>query len=877
MKIKFIFPLLAIFFFFACSKENQPVTPLPSESGDISDTLSYEPGVAIVKFSDDMTGLVESDLSYGKVVTKSMGLNEAVDELGIVSMTRLFPYAGEFEPRTRAEGLHKWYVVKYDKDVSVTKAGDEFSSIPGIEYVENQRKIKTQDFNDPDLSYQWHYYNDGTGGANYKAGADINVKPVWKDYTTGNPNVIVAEVDGGIDFNHPDLAANCIAGGSDGSRNFVDNNYTIVAHDHGTHVAGTIAAVNNNGIGVCGIAGGDAANNVKGVKLLSCQVFEDYADGTSKSGPTSSAIKWGADHGAVICQNSWGYSYDADGNGILDTQEKENALNATISASDKAAVDYFIKYAGCDNSGNQLSSSPMKGGVVIFAAGNDGLPNGAPGNYDPIIAVGAIGSDGKRAGYSNYGSWVDIAAPGSSVYSTLSGSKYGYMSGTSMACPHVSGVAALVVSYLGGPGFTNTMLEDRLIKGAKKGFLSSNAQIGNLVDALGAITYGNNDTPDAVSQYTAVPSSNNIDFTWKVTGNKSFIKAYGFILLASTDRAKLENVSLNNPGDGIIVKSLDTPDDAGIGDEISSRITGLSFDTQYYVAIAAHDYSMNYSALSGIKTVTTGINHPPMISIDNANLTIHAYETVEVPVKIYDPDGHSIKVNFSGGSDAASLVSPIDTVTYTFRVIGPKASAGSYSATITATDSYGSSSTQEIQYKILEDQAPVKVKDFDNILSYNVGQKYTFDVSDYITDPDGETPTITAACSNMNVVHFNQSGNILYMTTIGYGLSDVAITGSDALGKSVTSSFRILVRDSGTALEAYPNPVKDSLNIRTGETDAETRVKIISSTGSIVYDKTSSFSAFNPLKVDMTNCAPGKYSLSVVYDGKTYNKIVVKK
>ena len=119
-----------------------------------------------------------------------------------------------------------------------------------------------------------------------------------------------------------------------------------------------------------------------------------------------------------------------------------------------------------DNSGNQLPNSMMKGGVVIFAAGNDGIENGAPANYAPVIAVGAISKDGTKASYSNYGSWCDIAAPGTDIVSTLPNGQYGNLTGTSMACPHVSGVAALVVSYCGGPGFTNDMLKEKLLKSA---------------------------------------------------------------------------------------------------------------------------------------------------------------------------------------------------------------------------------------------------------------------------------------------------------------------------------------------------------------------------------------------------------------------------
>ena len=327
--------------------------------------------------------------------------------------------------------------------------------------------------------------------------------PVWQNYTTGSSSVIVSVVDGGIDYSHEDLAGNYVGG-----YNFVSNSKTIKAHEHGTHVAGTIAAVNNNGKGINGIAGGDYAKGIKGVGLLSCQVFEAISEDEDESGDMATAIKWGADNGAVISQNSWGYYYDDNGDGELTGKERRNALNGKIDSADKAAVDYFIKYAGCDNDGNQLSTSPMKGGVVIFAAGNDAIENGAPANYDPIIAVGSIAPDFERAYYSNYGDWVDIAAPGGDAYytngqilSTIPDNKYGWMQGTSMACPHVSGVAALIVSYFGGQGFTNDMLIERLIGGARTDVLGSDTKIGPLMDALGAFTYvrSENNNPPVIS------------------------------------------------------------------------------------------------------------------------------------------------------------------------------------------------------------------------------------------------------------------------------------------------------------------------------------------------------------------------------------------
>jgi gliding motility-associated-like protein len=241
-------------------------------------------------------------------------------------------------------------------------------------------------------------------------------------------------------------------------KNFVTRSSDVTPDDHGTHVAGIIAAVTNNGTGVAGIAGGSGGGN--GIRLMSCQIFE----GDNSAQDIGEAITYAADNGAVICQNSWGY-------------DKAGEYNQ----SELDAIQYFIDYAGKDSKENARPGTKMQGGIVIFAAGNDGSDDHwYPAYLDYVTAVSAIGYTGKRAHYSNYGSWVDIAAPGgdsnhgrygtilstlptNSSYSPKEGAGYGWMQGTSMACPHVSGVAALVLSKYGNPGYTPDMLRKRLI------------------------------------------------------------------------------------------------------------------------------------------------------------------------------------------------------------------------------------------------------------------------------------------------------------------------------------------------------------------------------------------------------------------------------
>lgn len=204
----------------------------------------------------------------------------------------------------------------------------------------------------------------------------------------------MAVIDGGIDYRHEDLTGNVgnpaelfgEPGVDDDGNGYIDDIYgwnfingtnQIEADDHGTHVAGTIGAENNNGVGVCGIAGGHGGNT--GVWLLSCQLFGTI-DGREVSASFPEMIKYAADAGAVIAQNSWGY---------------ENITY--LPRADQEAIDYFIQYAGVDERGEQ--TGPMKGGVVIFAAGNENKDYRTyPAAYEKVVSVAAYAPDYKKAG-----------------------------------------------------------------------------------------------------------------------------------------------------------------------------------------------------------------------------------------------------------------------------------------------------------------------------------------------------------------------------------------------------------------------------------------------------------------------------------------------
>ena len=528
MKKKFFYIAMVALALTGCSDS---LSTIDSSEGkaDITIPSDAEAGELLIKFAPEMSSILDqaqmSKTRSGKATRSGIpSTDEVLDILGSYSFERVFPVDANTEARTREAGLHLWYTVKFDKSTDLKAAAERLKQLGEVTKVQTNGRIKrayntdskriylsdkalqqkatraaaSGEPDDPGFAYQWHYRNLGAGNygfenlndnqAGAEAGCDVNAVEAWKT-CVGDPSIIVAVLDEGVMYTHPDLAPNmwCNPGEtSQGAKadgdgngyegdlhgyNFVEESGNITWSDandsgHGTHVAGTIAAANNNGIGVSGVAGGDGTPD-SGVKIMSCQIFSGQNSVTLAG--EARAIKYAADNGAVILQCSWGYnsseSSELSGYTPGPATEKEWAETYPL---EKEALDYFINNAGSPN-------GVIDGGIAVFAAGNEYAGNPAfPGAYSKCVSVASLAADYTPACYTDFGSLVTLSAPGGdleyygkigetedeywaetgeqkgAVLSTLVKNgqpAYGYMEGTSMACPHVSGVAALGLAY----------------------------------------------------------------------------------------------------------------------------------------------------------------------------------------------------------------------------------------------------------------------------------------------------------------------------------------------------------------------------------------------------------------------------------------------
>ena len=630
-------------------------------------------GVIRVKLQTEaarMVGSAPRMKAHGKIDAGTAPLSRAAEQVKAVKIRPMLPYNAKFAAQRAKYGLDRWYVVEFDENIDTEKARKIFAGVAGVEkseaivpmelkegtgnFVSTTRppmKATEADyrFNDPQLPAQWHYQNFGTLPGSV-AGADVNLFEAWK-VTTGDPKVLVAIIDGGVDYRHEDLAQNMFVneaelngtpGVDDDGNGYVDDIYgynfctmsgDIYPHNHGTHVAGTVAAVNNNGIGVAGVAGGDGSKD-SGVRMISCQVFESRS-GTPQ-GDFAQAIVYAAEMGATIAQCSWGWG------------EPGYCEQAVLDA-----IDYFTETA---------RSEVMTGGLCIFATGNNGETGDYwPGCYEKVLSVAAMTNDLLPASYSNYGEWVDIIAPGglldygeaNGVLSTLPNNSYGYNEGTSMATPHVSGIAALVLSKYGSPTFVNESLRTQLLTSVNDfyGYGNNSRFEGNYgagyIDAGKALVMGDGTAPSAVTDFEVSAAQDYMVLDWTIPASADGTVHHHIVyystepFTAQSDLSKLSTSVADT-------KFLNS------GAHFSHEISGLQPMTTYYVAVAAVNRWGASSELSAVKTVTT--NAGPEMTVDKTSLSMTSTKATPVASAAFNIGNNADGIlRWSAGSRTVSV------------------------------------------------------------------------------------------------------------------------------------------------------------------------------------------------------------------------------
>ncbi len=301
---------------------------------------------------------------------------------------------------------------------------------PVVEYVQINAKNDLMDFPVEEPLYSQLY-----------GLKKMQCPDAWQSST--GENIVVAVVDTGVDYNHPDIRDNMWKdiNGHFGYNFSEDNTDPMDYHSHGTHVAGTIAASMNQ-LGVVGVA--------FNAKIMALKAFPRANDSDFHR-----AIKFAADNGAKVINNSWGPTGHRPSNPVVED-----------------AIDYAVS----------------KGICVVFAAGNsdEDVMHFSPANYPKVISVSATDENDQKAGFSNYGNLVTVAAPGKNILSCkFKSNEFAIKSGTSMAAPHVSGLAALILSKF--PGITITQLIKKLKENVD--IISSSVPIGpGRVNAFKAIS-----------------------------------------------------------------------------------------------------------------------------------------------------------------------------------------------------------------------------------------------------------------------------------------------------------------------------------------------------------------------------------------------------
>ncbi len=631
--------------FFAGTALGQGADP-PDTSLEQEGEGTWHDDVLRIKVAPDVADQA-TPMKQNGVATLGVESIDALNrEYDAVSIEPLFDVGGEYEERHREYGLHRWYEIrladgKASADADIEAAMSAYSNASAVSVAEGKARAEqhvVEDSRAPVTSLldplpgtpDDPLYGDQYGFQNIEAEGGWSTR-------TGDTTVVVSVHDSGISgsfdgnettVNHPDLQPNVWYGGdpSDGSvhgKNFragdpadlTDNN------GHGTHVTGTVAAVTNNAFGVAGTAGGNgefANGRGTGVRFM-------VTPGLNQP----DAYVYAADNGAVVSQNSWGFTSPG-----------------VFPQSLQDAIDYFIDNGGGDH---------LDGGIVVFSAGNDS-DNGDwfPAAYDPIVSVASTDQNDNVSSFSNYGEWVDIAAPGTAILSTwIAGQgsveeNFEFLSGTSMAAPHVSGAASLVVSEfsdVSSPEQVESILEESADD------VGATLDIGagrlNLAQAL---QEDEGNAPAAITDLSVSDvASAHVDLQWTVPDGEPTV----YDIRYSTDPIETDQDFQN------ATQVADPPSPSAPGDTDEATVEGLTPGTEYFFAIKSSDTFGNTSGLSNVASATT--ENAPAIAVDpeSVSQTLNTGESGSDNFAISNVGEDTLSFALQAGTGGSDIADPI--------------------------------------------------------------------------------------------------------------------------------------------------------------------------------------------------------------------------
>ncbi len=812
--------LFAVCFLLSCRDEFE-VFPVAAEEN--AGEILAQKGVVRVKLSESTARSLTVDESRGVVETGDAAWDAVARSLGAYRMKRAFPPAGKFEERHRKWGLHLWYDIYFDEEVSTRSACEDLESLTGVEIVEeifvphvDYRRVapltvpaqidvpmavsEGMPFNDPMLPEQWHYHNTGQVVPSV-SGADVNLFEAWT-YETGSRNVIVAVLDEGVDINHEDLRANIWVNPGEISGDGIDNDgngyvddvngfnfHTMQAYIkpmlHGTHVSGTIAAVNDNGVGVGSIAGGTLYS--PGVQIMVCQMLEEK--NVTMVGNLFDAFVYAADNGASIAQCSWSYG----------------DWNQYYNQSQITAMDYFIENAGIDVDGNQVG--PMAGGLIVFAAANgkEDLPvpfDCYPARYERVIAATAFGPDLKWANYANYGDWVDIAAPGGNFYltpglyqstaavlSTDVGNSYSWQNGTSMAAPHVSGVAALILSRHQGVGFTVDDLKELLLGSTHPELYDYNPSMEGLlgvgyVDAAMALRPQNSSGPDAVEKIDAVAYNDCAVLKWTVAADEEDGSAFRYQLTWEAVDAVLPG------GEKTISVAMKEA-----GDVVCDTVRGLRLGIMYRFMLTGYDRWGNASEPAMVEKLVEYNAAPEVERLWEGNVFLDETSTFELPFRVTDREGHAWTARLVENLEWVTLTSEGENLELFFAPDYGDATDGVRQMELCVEDEYGAVTKVGFPYEVRRMiTVPQLVQQMAD-MSLENGKEQRVLLEDYFQDAHGDLLVYEVESSDEKVCAARISGNYLVLRGVGGGHSMILVRASNEDNQNVSCRFRVNVSE----------------------------------------------------------------------------------